>query len=96
MSTQKDAEISRQEPSLFVYATPSATCPSLTESESSTRVNWKRHGRVEAKAPCCLWLVEGRITHKESVWILEGTFKNALFNTQERSGSDRQVDKDKT
>lgn len=39
VSTQKDAEISRQEPSLFVDATPSPACLSQAERESNTHIS---------------------------------------------------------
>lgn len=39
VSTQKDAEISQQEPSLFVDATPSPACLSQAERESNTHIS---------------------------------------------------------
>ena len=101
MSTQKDAEISRHEPSLFVDATPSPVCLSQTESESNTyKLHKRQEGGGEGRSDGsygALWsaVSEGHDHTKGVHGFYVETFKNVLLNTRERSGTDRQIDKDK-
>lgn len=105
MSTQKDAQISRQEPSLFVDASPSPACLSQAERESNTHISsvkdrWgggdaMREALMGAPVPCGPRLVKGTLVQRECMDFREEPLKMLCLNTRERSGRDRRIDKDK-
>lgn len=111
VSTQKDAEISQQEPSLFVDATPSPACLSQAERESNTHISSVKDRRrrqvggggggamraalMGAPVPCGPRLVKGTLVQRECMDFREKPLKMLCLNTRERSGRDRRIDKDK-